>query len=184
TSGLRVYPTERLVEGAGPCRALVVDVGGGRDHNLKKFPLRCPRVAARDLMLLDLPECLKEIRPDPTFTAQPYDFFTQQPMRGAWTYFFHVLHDWPDSTAAEISKTVAEAMVRGYSRLLIHESLFSEKEPLCKVTTTDMIMTAVLASAQRKEGQWYDLIASAGLRVVKIWRPVQAVEIVIEPELA
>ncbi|KAK1964575.1 hypothetical protein LY78DRAFT_582200, partial [Colletotrichum sublineola] len=35
------------------------------------------------------------------------------PMRGAWTYFFHVLHDWPDSTAAEILKTVAEAMVKG-----------------------------------------------------------------------
>ncbi|CCF47196.1 hypothetical protein CH063_15676 [Colletotrichum higginsianum] len=75
-------------------------------------------------------------------------------------------------------------MERGYSKVLIHESLISEKEPLCKVTATDMIMMAGLASAERTEGQWCDLVARAGLRVVKIWRPVQAVESVIEAELA
>ncbi|KAK1590495.1 O-methyltransferase [Colletotrichum navitas] len=185
TAWPEVYPTERLVEGARPCRALVVDIGGGKGHDLKKFHLRHPQVPARDLILQDLPDILKEVEPDPAFTVQQYDFFTPQPVRGARAYFFHnVLHDWPDPTAVEILKTVAEAMERGYSRLLIHESLINEKEPLCKVTATDIIMMAALASAERTEKQWCDLVASAGLRVVKIWRPVQAVESVIEAELA
>ncbi|GKT51134.1 O-methyltransferase af390-400 [Colletotrichum spaethianum] len=176
TAWPNVYSTERLVDGAHPCRALVVDIGGGRRHDLKKFHLRHPQVPARNLILQDLPDFLK---------ASTYDFFTPQPVRGARAYFLHnVLHDWPDPTAVEILRTTAEAMEGGYSKLLIHESLISEKEPLCKVTATDMIMMAELASAERTEGQWCELIASAGLRVVKIWRPVQAVESVIETELA
>ncbi|GJC88980.1 O-methyltransferase af390-400 [Colletotrichum liriopes] len=180
-----VYPTEQIVEGAHPCRALVVDIGGGKGHDLKKFHSRHPQVPARNLILQDLPDFLKGVKSDSAFTIQAYDFFTPQPVRGARAYFLHnVLHDWPDPTAVGILKTIAEAMERGYSKLLIHESMISEKEPLCKVTATDMIMMAGLASAERTEGQWYELIASAGLRVVKIWRPVQAVESVIEAELA
>ncbi|TKW50664.1 Demethylsterigmatocystin 6-O-methyltransferase [Colletotrichum tanaceti] len=180
-----VYPTERLLEDLHSDRAVVVDIGGGKGHDLKKFHLRHPQVPARNLILQDLPDFLKDVESDPAFTIQSYDFFTPQPVRGARVYFLHnVLHDWPDPTAVEILKTIAEAMERGYSKVLIHESLISDKEPLSKVTATDLIMMAGLASAERTEEQWYDLVASAGLRVVKIWRPVQAVESVIEAELA
>ncbi|OLN97812.1 Demethylsterigmatocystin 6-O-methyltransferase 2 [Colletotrichum chlorophyti] len=180
-----VYPTEKIIEGAHPDRVLVVDIGGGKGHDLKKFHKRHPQVPASSLVLQDLPDFLKDVEADPAFTIQPYDFFTPQPVRGARVYFLHnVLHDWPDPTAIEILKIIAEAMDKGYSKLLIHESLISEVMPLSKVTATDMIMMAGLASAERTESQWCDLIRSAGLRVIKIWRPVQAVESVIEAELA
>ncbi|KAK1624326.1 O-methyltransferase [Colletotrichum phormii] len=166
TAWTEVYPTEKIIDGAIPERPLVVDIGGGKGHDLRKFHVRHPQVPARHLILQDLPDFLKDLR-------------------GARAYFLHnVLHDWPDATAVDILKNIAGAMERGYSRLLIHESLISERAPLSKVTATDMIMMAGLASAERTEEQWGKLIAAAGLRFVKIWRPVQAVESVIETELA
>ncbi|KXH26772.1 O-methyltransferase [Colletotrichum salicis] len=185
TAWTEVYPTEKIIEGAIPERPLVVDIGGGKGHDLRKFHVRHPQVPARHLILQDLPDFLKDVKSDSAFTIQAHDFFTPQPLCGARAYFLHnVLHDWPDATAVDILKNIAGAMERGYSRLLIHESLISERAPLSKVTATDMIMMAGLASAERTEEQWRELIAAAGLRVVKIWRPVQAVESVIETELA
>jgi hypothetical protein len=191
TPWVDIYPTaERVVAGAKPGRPLVVDVGGGKGHDLRKFLARHPDIPPGSLVLEDLPDILKDVSSSDNQQAirvQPHDFFTPQPepTRGARVYFMHnVLHDWPDATAREILAALAPALEKGYSRLLIHESLVSSAAPLSRVTVSDLTMMACLAAAERSEAQWRELVASAGMRVVKIWRPVQSVESIIEVEVA
>jgi hypothetical protein len=191
TPWVDVYDTDSVVAAARPGVPLVVDVGGGKGHDLKKFLARHPDACAASpgsLVLQDLPDILKGVEAElatPAIEVQPHDFFTPQPVKGARVYFMHnVLHDWPDAAAGDILRKLAGAMERGYSRVLIHESLVSNVKPLSRVTVSDITMMACLAAAERTEEQWKELVAGAGLRVVKIWRPVQSVESIIEAEVA
>lgn len=185
-----VYPTDTIVAAAKPGVPLVVDVGGGKGHDIKKFLARHPEACQMPgcLVLQDLPGMLKGVEDElgtPAIKVQPHDFFTEQPVKGARVYFLHnVLHDWPDSVAADILRKLVVSMEKGYSRLLIHESLVSNEKPLARVTVSDITMMACLAAAERTEEQWRELVVSAGLRVVKIWRPVQSVESIIEVEVS
>lgn len=185
-----VYPTDTVVAAAKPGVPLVVDVGGGKGHDLKKFLARHPEACETpgSLVLQDLPDILKGVEAElatPAIKVQPHDFFTEQPVKGARVYFMHnVLHDWPDAVALDILRKLAVSMEKGYSRLLIHESLVSNVKPLSRVTVSDITMMACLAAAERTEEQWRELVASAGLRLLKIWRPLQSVESIIEAEVA
>lgn len=177
------YPTDNLVTEAKPGRPLVVDIGGGKGHDLLKFQARHPDIPTGSLVLQDLPEILKGVKPSDAIKVQPCDFFTPQPIKGARVYFMHnVLHDWPDEMATKILQNVAGAMEKSYSKLLIHESLVTATKPLARVSVSDITMMACLASAERSEAEWTRLIEDAGLRLVKIWRPVQSVESIIEVE--
>lgn len=180
-----VYPTDTVVSAAKPGVPLVVDVGGGKGHDLKKFLAKHPDIPPGSLVLQDLPDILKGVETEPAIEIQHHDFFQPQPVKGARVYFMHnVLHDWPNATATQILKNLAGSMEKGYSRVLIHESLVSNVKPLSRVTVSDVTMMACLAAAERTEEQWRELVASAGMRVIKIWRPVQSVESVIEAEVA
>lgn len=200
TPWVDVYPTDTIIAAAkergldATTRPLVVDIGGSKGHDLKKFLARHPDIPAGSLILQDLPTILQGVEADlaqdsaaaAAITVQPHDFFTPQPAAAqhARVYFMHnVLHDWPDATARQILQTLAPAMEKGYSRLLIHESLVSSEKPLSRVTVSDLTMMACLAAAERAEEQWRELIASVGMRVVSIWRPVQSVESIIEVEV-
>ncbi|KAM0543253.1 hypothetical protein ACHAPJ_012398 [Fusarium lateritium] len=180
-----VYPTETLVADSKPDRPLVVDVGGSKGHDLTKFHLRHPNIPEGSLVLQDLPDILKELTIADTISVHPHDFFTPQPVKGARAYFMHnVLHDWEDKQASQILKHLADAMEPGYSKLLIHESLVSTIKPLARVTTSDITMMACLGAKERTEAEWRQLVESVGLKVLKIWRPLQSVESIIEAELA
>ncbi|KAL2258297.1 hypothetical protein VTK26DRAFT_8433 [Humicola hyalothermophila] len=204
TSWVDIYPTETIIAAAAADetargRPLVVDVGGGKGHDLRKFLSRHPDVPAGSLVLQDLPDILRSAEAElgawaassasssstsSAITVQPHDFFQPQPVRGARVYFMHaVLHDWPDDKARQILRALAPAMEKGYSRLLIHESLVSSVRPLSRVTISDLTMMACLSAAERSEDQWRALIESVGMRVLKIWRPVQSMESIIEVEV-
>ncbi|KAK2596136.1 hypothetical protein QQS21_006413 [Conoideocrella luteorostrata] len=182
-----IYPTDTIITAGKekPDRALVVDIGGSKGHDLEKFHACHPDIPDGSLVLQDLPDVVKGVQLSKAILPQAHDFFAEQPVKGARTYFMHnVLHDWADEKAVEILATVARAMEKNFSRLLIHESFISVLKPLARVTTSDITMMACLSAQERDEGEWNHLIERAGLRVVKIWRPVQSVESVIETELA
>jgi hypothetical protein len=179
-----IYPTDTIVSAAKPNRALVVDVGGSKGHDLEKFRLAHPDIPEGSLVLQDLPDVVNDVKVEKTIAVQAYDFFTPEPVKGARAYFLHnVLHDWTDELATKILENVASAMEKGYSRLLIHESLISSLKPLARVTASDITMMACLSAKERTESEWRQLIKNAGLQVIKIWRPPQSVESVIEAEL-
>lgn len=166
---------------------MVVDIGGNKGYDIVKFLTKhqddCP---PGSLVVQDLPDTLSGVDlGTEAVELQPYDFFTPQPVKGARVYFMHIiLHDWPDDKAVQILKNIAGAMEKGYSRLILQESLMADDKPLARVTALDIVMMSFFSSAERSESEWNALLASAGLKIVKIWRPSDKVESVIEAELA
>ncbi|EFW99940.1 O-methyltransferase-like protein [Grosmannia clavigera kw1407] len=185
-----VYPSDSIVAAARPGIPLVVDIGGSKGHDLRKFLSRYPDLPPGSLVLENLPILLKSVdigdNSASAISVQPHDFFTPQPVVGARAYYMHhILHDWPDDKAIRIMKTLAPAMEKGYSRLLIHESLVSKIRPLSSVTVSDNTqMMTLVAASERTEERWEELISSAGLRLIKIWRPEHSIEGIIEEEVA
>lgn len=178
-----VFPTDTIISNAKEDRPLIVDIGGSKGHDLEKFRLRHPDLPENSLVLQDLPEILKDVFPNKAISVQPYDFFTPQPVEGARIYFMHnVLHDWTDEKAIEILCIVANAMEKGYSRLLIHESFISSQRPAAQVTTSDLTMMACLSSKERSEDDWRQLISDSGLSLVQIWKSVRSIDSIIEVE--
>ncbi|KAI1214991.1 S-adenosyl-L-methionine-dependent methyltransferase [Annulohypoxylon truncatum] len=180
-----VYPSDTLIKDAKPGRALVVDIGGSKGHDLEKFLLKHPDIPEGSLVLQDLPGVLQDVQvSNKIISKHPYDFFTPQPIKGARAYFLHtVLHDWPDDSAAEILKVIAAAMEKGYSKVLIHECMVENIKPSPRTTTSDLTMLACTSSAERTVKEWGDLLSSVGLRIVNIWKQPAAMEGVIEAEL-
>ncbi|KAF4120729.1 O-methyltransferase [Geosmithia morbida] len=180
-----VYPTETLVADLKTDRPVIVDLGGGKGHDLQKFSDRHPDLPKGSLVLQDLGDILTHVKTSDSISVQPHDFFTPEPIKGARAYFMHnVLHDWEDSKAVKILKNIAGSMERGYSKVLIHESLVSSVAPASRVTVSDITVMACLSAKERTEKEWHSLLEEAGLEIVKIWRPIHSVESVIEAELA
>lgn len=181
-----LYPASAIIADAKPGRALIVDIGGSKGNDLKLFLDRHPRVNTESLVLQDLPTVLEgvDVTASPAIMVQPHDFFTPQPVKGARVYFMHlVLHDWTDDVAGKILGHIADAMEKGYSKLLIYEVVVSNQNPHPRATVTDITMMALLASAERSEADWNQLLADSGLRINKIWRSALTAESVIEAEL-
>ncbi|KAI1407450.1 S-adenosyl-L-methionine-dependent methyltransferase [Hypoxylon sp. FL1857] len=181
-----VFPTDTLLKDAKMDRPLVVDIGSSLGHDLEKLLLKHPEIPDWSLVLQDLPGVLRSVQiSNKAITKDPYDFFTPQPIMCARAYLLHkVLHNWPDKQAVAIMKNVADAMEKGYSKLLIHESMVDNVKPSLRTTTSDLTMLASVTTAERTVKEWHDLIAAAGLKVVEIWKLPTAIDGVIETELA
>ncbi|OAA67555.1 O-methyltransferase, family 2 [Cordyceps fumosorosea ARSEF 2679] len=139
----RLFPTaERLLpthddNGTTP---LLVDVAGGRGHDLQAFHAafrgRVP------LVLQDLPDILDTIPAGllnpPAVTAQAWDFFggEPQPVR-------RVLHQWPDGRALRILGALREAMLeagpRGSTLLMCDAVLPDVGAPRAAVRTRHVV---------------------------------------------
>ena len=103
---------------------------------------------------------------------------------GARAYYMHsVLHDWPDNLCHKILANVVSAMEPGYSKLLVNENVIQKTGAYWETTSLDLIMMQI-GSGERTERQWYGLLESVGLKVIKIWTTKPGVESLIECELA
>ncbi|KAI0015523.1 putative O-methyltransferase [Xylariomycetidae sp. FL0641] len=167
---------ERLLSGASITdkSALLVDVGGGRGHDVLAFRDKFPQRGGR-LILEDLAPALENVEDlGPEIETVVYDFFTPQPIKGARAYFYHhILHDWSDYKCLQILEQVTAAMKPGYSKLLLHEMIVPEQGASRFHAMLDMTMMSFNAGMERTEKQWKALLERAGLVVVKTWPPVQ-----------
>ena len=82
-----------------------------------------------------------------------------------------------------ILSNLASAMRPGYSKLLINENVVPSLGAHFETTSLDIIMMSI-ASGERTEKHWTELIESSGLKIVKIWTVQKGVESLIECELA
>lgn len=82
-SWLEWFPVaERLLEGAGASDVLMVDVAGGRGHDLVAFAEKFPDAKGR-LVLEDLPHVVDESTVDTARIEKvPFDLFKPQPIQG------------------------------------------------------------------------------------------------------
>ncbi|UNI18979.1 hypothetical protein JDV02_005205 [Purpureocillium takamizusanense] len=180
-----IYPTETIIAAAKPGRVLIVDIGGSKGHDLEKFRMRHPDTPTGSLVLQDLPDVVQAAKVDKAIVVQAHDFFMPEPVKGARAYFLHhILHDWPDAIATGILQNVAGAMESGYSRLLLYENIITNVKAASRVTTLDLTMMACHSSKERSHDEWRELIESAGLRIMKVWRSPLSDKGIIEVELA
>ncbi|KAK1979589.1 O-methyltransferase [Colletotrichum cereale] len=182
-----IYPSGALLREGDPQLPLLVDVGGSIGQDVQCFLERHPGTASR-VYLEDIPSVLADENSTLVKDVKkvPYDFFTPQPIKNARAYYLHhILHDWPDKQARKILEMQKTAMKPGYSRILIHDHVMSDDGPVHPhVAVSDVLMMAFGAAKERTEKEWDALMASAGLRIVKIWRVPSAKEAVIEAEVA
>jgi hypothetical protein len=186
-----IFPVDSiLLDGAktdDPDAVLLIDIGGGNGHGVSAFRKAFPDAPGK-LILQDLPQVINNIPPgtlDAAILAQAYDFFTPQPVHGARAYYFRsVLHDWSDADCVKILKNVAQAMVKGYSNLLIAEWILPEKGMPLYPCMLDLDLMAVLDGMERTEGQWRGLLEEAGVRVVRFHKVSEEAEGLVEAELA
>ncbi|KAL5343275.1 S-adenosyl-L-methionine-dependent methyltransferase [Aspergillus crustosus] len=181
------YPVqEQLIDGItiGKEDVLLVDVGGSFGHDLSDFRRKWPSVPGR-LVLQDLPEVVSSVKDlHPSIEVTSHDFFTEQPIKGARAYYMHsVLHDWPDDHCQKILDNLVAAMKPGHSKLLVNENVIPDTGAYWETTSLDLIMMQI-GSGERTERQWHALLASAGLKITKIWTAQRGVESLIECELA
>lgn len=87
---------------------------------------------------------------------------------GAKFYYLRaVLHDWPDDKCREILKNIIPAMGPD-SVILLDEMILPNKNVHWQSTQIDITMMAALASIERTQTQWSDLLASVGLKIAKV----------------
>jgi len=105
--------------------------------------------------------------------------------QGARAYFFHaVFHDWPEDKSLEILANLAPAMKRGYSRVLICDSVIPPVKASVAQTVMDVSMMALLSAEERTKEMWDDLLGKAGFKIIKYWSDPRGHENLIEAELA
>ena len=180
------YPVvERLIQGFDPATSdvLLVDVGGGKGHDLAMFADHHPSHPGK-LVLQDQPAVLDQAIDSALFEKSAHDFFTPQSVRHARAYSLHsILHDWSDANALKILENLKPALKPGYSKVLINEIVLSEEKPTPAATAMDMMMLAHLDARERTDAEFKALLEKAGYRVVEIISNAGAAESVIEAEL-
>ncbi|KAJ5196687.1 hypothetical protein N7449_007166 [Penicillium cf. viridicatum] len=177
------YPVESLIEGAktGEEDVFIVDVGGNKGHDLEEFISKWPNTPGK-LILQDQPHVLKDIESlNAAIKPMDHDFYQEQPIKGARVYFLHsILHDWNDETCQKILSQLVAAMTPGYSKLLINENVIPNTGAHWQATSLDLIMMVDLAAKERTEQQWHQVIEPVGLKITKIWTPLDSAESLIE----
>lgn len=184
------YPvSERLITGfdASINDVLLVDVGGGRGHDVAAFAVQHSSLPGK-IILQDREPVIAAVlanSEERAFEVQAHDFFTPQPVKGARAYSLHsILHDWGDEDGVKILENLVPALKKGYSKVLFNEIVISEEKPILAATAMDMMMLAHFAVRERTEAEWRRIMEKAGLRIVEIYTYPGVAESLIEAELA
>ncbi|KAK3386836.1 S-adenosyl-L-methionine-dependent methyltransferase [Podospora didyma] len=178
------YPVqERLIEGFSG-ETLLVDIGGSVGHDINEFATRFPDAKGR-LVLQDVEAVISTITENqisPKIERTVYDFFTEQPVKGARAYYMHsILHDWPDEVSLKILANIKAAMTPGVSRLLINENVIPDVGAQWEATALDVMMATLLSSRERTRVDWIRLLEDgAGLKVTNVYTFANGVESLIE----
>ncbi|KAI9667482.1 MAG: hypothetical protein M1821_000298 [Bathelium mastoideum] len=149
---------------------LIVDVGGGKGHDLQQFISHYPE-SKGSFILQDLPEVIAEVNGlHSRITPMVHDFFTPQPVK--------------DNDARTILRFIAAAMQPDRSRLLIHEHVVPEVNASRKMTAHDLTMMTNFASLERSFKQWQSLLHASVLEIAGVWTKDADSERIIEAVLA
>lgn len=181
-----IFPIhERITEDQSADDLLVCDVGGGHGHELVKFQERFPSAKGR-LVLEDLKSTFEGLSLPAGVEAIPHDFFQPQPQKGIGARFYYIrqiMHDWSDDECRTILGHLVQAMDPVRSRLLIDDYVMPPTNAEFRAIHMDVCMMMYLRSEERTERRWQNLLASAGMEIVKIWTPETGFESIIEAKV-
>ena len=137
-------------------------------------------------MLQDLPSVITHATCSDDIQRVAHDFFTAQPnsCRGARVYYLHsILHDWDDHHAQEILQHIRDAMLPGYSKLLINDVIMPTRRASRRDTSVNLHMMAKLGGRERTGEALSAFVNGIGLRVRKIWSSDSSETSILEAEL-
>ncbi|PYH64193.1 S-adenosyl-L-methionine-dependent methyltransferase [Aspergillus vadensis CBS 113365] len=162
---------ERILDGALTDRPLLVDIGGGRGHDLAGFKDRFPSVTGK-LILEDLPPVIEDIQDlSKDIRRIKHDFFIPQPIKGwsAFTVFLPSFIVWPFTR--RILNHITAAMEKGYSKLLLEDYIVPDQNAGARETLLDMTVMIWCPGIERTRRQWTELLESVGLVIRNFWLP-------------
>ena len=170
------YPVEErlLQQPLDASKPFFVDIGGNNGKDLGALATKLPDLKAR-FILEDLPKVIENLdkqglQLDSRIERVKYDFFTEQPVKGAKAYYMRtVLHDWPDKQAHKILGRIRDAMDKD-SVLLINETALPEVNAPSINVKSDWIMMTLLSALDRTMKQYKALLEEAGFEVRGTWR--------------
>lgn len=140
----------------------VLDLGGGLGALLRQIHPDLPGV---QLYLLDLPEVIALVGPDPPFQLIAGDFQKSIPKIADGIILARVLHDWPDEIALELLKRCWEALPAG-GQVYILENLIDQIADRAALLSLNM---AAICDSFEREGQAFQhLLEAAGFSLQKI----------------
>lgn len=164
---------DRLLKGARNTETpLLVDVAGGRGHDLMEF-----RDAFQDepgrLVLQDTQPVLDSATSlGPQVEKVALDFFQETPVRGARIYFLKfIIHDYSDADSLRILTHVKQAMAPGYSYLVLNDFILPETGCHQLSAQWDLTMMMYISGIERTESQWKALMDAAGLDIEGMYQP-------------
>jgi hypothetical protein len=168
-----LYPVqEQLIDGFDPTAggAVLIDVGGNWGQQVLALKEAFPQLKGR-LVVQDLYAVAAAPKDDPRYAGiewQAHDFFQPQPERNARIYYIrNCLHNWDDDSCVKILAQLRAAMKEEYSKVIIHESIMPERGAGTWITTQDIEMMAMFGTAERTQEDYRQLLARAGLRLLK-----------------
>lgn len=169
------FPVQKkLLAGAdrGDNYILMVDVAGGRGHDLLEFYSQYSDEPGR-LVLQDQQPVLDSITGMPDRIEKcGIDFWSQQPVSGARVYFMKfIMHDYADPDCIRILRNVAASMRKGYSFLVINDFILPDEGCSLLPAQWDLMMMVYLAAFERTASQWRTLLAAAGLAIEGLYHP-------------
>ncbi|TVY62837.1 O-methyltransferase lepI [Lachnellula suecica] len=167
---LDVYPYQDQAEAIKNDveRAFFVDVGGGLGH--QSIALRNKVPDLKNKILLQEQQMVLQFAIDhPGVEKMPYDFYTEQPVKGAKIYYLrNIIHDYPNEKATVILKNLVAALAED-SIILIDDMVIPDTNAHRNATQLDICMMAGLASIERTREAWHELIESVGLKINRIY---------------
>ena len=165
---------------------LLVDIGGNFGHEAANFHqahLDHPgKIVLQDLG--SMIEKVKEHGLPEGVEPMAYNFFEEQPIKGARAYYLRsVCHDWDDASCEKILGNTAKAMEPGYSRILIDEYVLPDTNAPIRGSSLDFLMMMFCGGIERTRSQWDTLLGRCGLDIVKVWGGRTDYEQIIEAKL-
>ncbi|KAM7189018.1 S-adenosyl-L-methionine-dependent methyltransferase [Naviculisporaceae sp. PSN 640] len=162
--------------------ATVVDVGGSHGQLAIQLarafpdPNQLKNVVVQDIQGPVIEAASVNIPPDLTgrLSYMIYDFFTEQPVRGATAYVFRaVFHNWSDKYAVKMLEALKPALEPGVSHVVINDVVVPDAETLKRldeegkvdavhVRSADMAMGYLMNAADRELEDWKALFEMAG----------------------
>jgi hypothetical protein len=143
----------------------IVDVGGGQGHLIRAILRRCPEARGT---LFDLPHVVEAAQAagdeEGRLAFQGGDFFKDQlPVADAYI-LMEVIHDWADSPAKNILRTV-KASAPTSAKLLLIETEVPEGSEWDWSKTLDIVMLTLFAARQRTAEQYRILLEAQGFEL-------------------
>ncbi|NYJ08633.1 methyltransferase [Petropleomorpha daqingensis] len=136
----------------------VVDVGGGRGHQLAAILAVHPGVRG---VLFDQPQTVAAVTSAERMRAVGGDFFAAVPEGGDAYLLKAVLHDWPDEECVAILRSCRRAMAPGGVVLIVEQVLDLAPDPV-RTAFSDLNMLVAPGGQERELAEYGTLLSAAG----------------------